>query len=875
MHELLHLKLNRIVLEKGKSSVISHWMEYEGPQNILQHHKIDKKIFVEKYASNVFDYFMGVIKGFVQIGNCPVIEELLIYLKDRNVSSKELFIICSHFKLSMVTYTYEAGVNTKELFEEITYVFDKNFSKVLEIYSQTIYEKDIEIGKNVKLLEQYIYALNESALVSKTDSDGFITHVNEKFVQLCGYKEDELIGRSHSIMRHTDMSKTFFKKLWSSIKSDKIFVGTIKNRRKDGGYFYIDTTIIPIADPFSEDKEYMAIGYEVTKLIDARQKAIDADRAKDYFLSNMSHEIRTPLNAILGFVSLLQGENLSLKHKNYLDIIHNSGENLLHIINDLLDFSKLRSGEFTLEPKIFNLEEALSRVMELFVASASQKQIAILSFIDPMIPSAIFVDELRLGQIISNFLSNAIKFTHVRGFVEINAYYEQGFIEISVEDSGVGIEKKDIKKIFEAFSQAQNSIIKRSGGTGLGLSICKQLAEKMGGHIKVESTFGIGSKFTLTLPVEVINNTMRYLDCKMLQNKKIALLINEKTQKRKLDIFEKYFTQMGVKLFSLQEIKESEYDLLYFMDSNIDDTTRAAIIKKNKPAIAIMDYMDDSYDSVSNVTNLCFPIYLSKLRDKSLQALGLSEEYNKKIATLKENQKFHGHILVAEDNEANQELMKIVLDKYGISYDIASNGVEAVDMFSANKYDLVLMDDQMPLQNGLEAAQEIRKYEGKHQLKHTPISMLTANVIKGAREKSLECGFDDFLGKPIVIKELEQVFEKFLSSNGKEKKKMFDLSSLQDELQLDYEQLQILMKIYIKKMDETVPKLQEEIQNKEYCNISRLAHAIKGSSANFRLEEIQSLAEEMEKNAKEENSYYDYKECVRRMESLYREIKNF
>ena len=218
MDELSNLKLNITVLEKGKSSIISNWMEYEGPQNILLHHGINKEVFVEEYAQNVFDYFMGVIKGVVQIGNCPVIEELLNYLKDRNVSAKELFIICSHFKLSMVEYTYEANINTKDLFGEITYVFDKNFSRVLEIYSETIYEKDIEIGKNVELLEQYIYALNESALVSKTDCDGFITHVNEKFMNLCGYKESELIGRSHSIMRHEDMAKFFFKKLLNTIK---------------------------------------------------------------------------------------------------------------------------------------------------------------------------------------------------------------------------------------------------------------------------------------------------------------------------------------------------------------------------------------------------------------------------------------------------------------------------------------------------------------------------------------------------------------------------------------------------------------------------------------------------------------------------------
>ena len=874
MNELLNLKSNITVLEKGKSSVIQKWMQYEEPQNILRQHGINKEIF-EEYANNVFDYFMGVINEILELGACPVIEDLLRYLKDRNVTAKELFIICSHFKLSMVEYTYDVEINSKDLFKAITYVFDRNFSKVLEIYSQTIYEKDIEIGKNVELLEQYIYALNESALVSKTDSEGFITYVNDKFVDLCGYREVELIGRNHSIMRHKDMSKNFFKKMWTTILSDEIFVGTIKNKRKNGGYVYIDTTIIPIVDPFSGDKEYMAIGYEVTKLIDARQKAIEADKAKDYFLSNMSHEIRTPLNAILGFVSLMQGENISVKHKNYLDIIYNSGENLLYIINDILDFSKLRSGEFTLESKVFNLEASLSRVMELFVATASQKQISILSFIDPTIPSEILTDELRLGQIISNFLSNAIKFTPVKGTIEINAYYKDGFLEISVEDSGIGIEKKDITKIFEAFTQAQNTIIKRSGGTGLGLSICKQLAELMDGHISVRSTLGMGSTFILNLPVKIINKEMLHLDCQMLKDKTIAFFVNEKTEKRKLDIFKKYYMQIGIELVLIDSIKETDCDLFYFMDSDLDDSMRYSIIEKNRPAIAIMEYMNESYESVRNITNLCFPIYLTKLRDKSLEALGLSEEYNKRIATLLESQKFDGHVLVAEDNEANQELMKILLDKYGITFDMVSNGKEAVSMFHAHKYDLILMDDQMPLQNGLEATQEIRIYEKENHLTYTPISMLTANVIKGAREKSMMHGVDDFLGKPIILKELERVLEVYLNSKNIPKEKEFNLHNLQDELQLDYDQLQTLMKIYIKKMDESLPKLQNEIENKGYCNIAKLAHSIKGSSANFRLEEIQNLAQEMEKNAKEENTLYPYSECAKNIECLYQKIKEF
>ena len=867
------LQKNLTILEKSKDIIITNWLHYEGPKNVLLYHDIDIEYFHIYYANNVFDYFMAIIHGVRQIGYCPVIEKFLKYLKGKNFSSKELFIICSHFKLSMVEYSYDLQINTKELFQEISYVFDRNFSSVLAIYADTIYEKDIEIEKNVELLEQYIYALNESALVSKTDSSGHITHVNKKFIDLCGYDENELIGRGHNIMRHKDMPKEFFYKLWTDIKSDKIFSGTIKNRNKKGGYFYIDTTIIPFVDPFSGNKEYMAIGFEVTKLVDARQKAIEADKAKDYFLSNMSHEIRTPLNAILGFVSLLQSEGISQKHRNYLEIIHSSGENLLYIINDILDFSKLRSGEFTIEPKVFNLESALSRIMELFLASASQKQIAIFSYIDPNIPSEIFADELRLGQIISNFLSNAIKFTQYKGIIEIEAHIIDNILEISVSDNGIGIAKKDLNKVFDAFTQAQNSIIRRSGGSGLGLSICKQLAEMMKGRLSVSSTFGKGSSFKLELPVEIINEDILHYDCKMLKNKHICFFVNEKTEKRKLDIFLKYYKQMGIKMNLINKIEPLNYDLLYFFDTDVDEEEKIKIVQNGSSVIEITDYMNDTDAELYNITTISFPIYMSKLRTKTLDALGLGEMYQLQRAMNATNKTYSGHLLVAEDNEANQELMKIILQKYGLTFDLVNNGVDALEMFEKSRFDLILMDDQMPLQNGLESAQFMLEYERKNNRKHTPICMLTANVIKGMREKGMLRNFDHFLGKPINLQELESVFETHLHVRISNKDGELDMKALENEMQLNFEELQTLINIYVKKMDESLEKLHEAINAKEYEKISKLAHSIKGSSANFRLDEIQNIAHEIEKSAKRSDETFDYEKFAGKIEELYKRIK--
>ena len=216
------------IFTDAKETILVQWISYESPNQILKLHNIDEKFFLDKYASGVFDYFMGVISGEREIGNCPVMQELLAYLKFREISADELFEICSHFRRSMIDFSYDSGLNSKELFSEISYIYDMNFRGILKFYTDTIFEK----------------------------------------------------------------------------------------------------------------------------LIDARQDALQAGQAKEYFLSNMSHEIRTPLNAILGFVNLLIEEDISKKHKNYLDIILSSGENLLSIINDILDFSKLRSGEFTIEPKI-------------------------------------------------------------------------------------------------------------------------------------------------------------------------------------------------------------------------------------------------------------------------------------------------------------------------------------------------------------------------------------------------------------------------------------------------------------------------------------------------------------------------------------------
>lgn len=742
---------------QAKEQILQQWVSYKSPQMILKLHEIDEKYFLDKYASGVFDYFMGVIAGEREIGDCPIMQELLTYLKYREISADELFEICSNFRRSMIDFSYDSNLNSKELFDEISFIYDKNFTGILKYYTDTIFQK----------------------------------------------------------------------------------------------------------------------------LIDARQEALQAGQAKEYFLSNMSHEIRTPLNAILGFVNLLIEENISKKHKNYLDIILTSGETLLSIMNDILDFSKLRSGEFTIEPKIFSLHDELSHTLELFVASANSKDITITSFINPLIPKEFYGDALRIKQILSNFLSNAIKFTPVQGVIHVEASCENQILKISVTDNGIGIDEKDIQTIFTAFSQALHCEFENTG-TGLGLSISNQLAELMKGKIYLSSVLNEGSTFSVEIPIKPhVMQCMVFEDIQEYQKLKMLIYVKDKNMSFRHKSFLRYAEVFDMDINVSDTIENIDFDIAILAHEECDMEFKQNIITSEKKFIVLMSREYDFYKEYEHINNLCFPLYCSKIHKAFEELMNPSTliPHSKTIS-----QKFIGHILVAEDNEANQELIKIILSKYGITYDLAQNGLEALNLFKVNKYDLILMDEQMPVMDGNIAVKKILQYEKAHKLEHTPISALTANVIKGVKERGLLSGYDAFLGKPIVLKDLERIFVSFLQfdtsnqtneikSNQEQGIQGLNAEKLQNELMLSNDELIMLLSLFIKKMNTTIPELQNAILHKDYKKIALLAHSIKGSSGNFRIESLQKDASEMETMAKNKKSSYDYENIYETMKKTIESIK--
>lgn len=879
--KLKHLTKNQALFVESKEKILLQWTSYEAPQKILKLYNINNTKFLNDYADGVFDYFMDVISDEVEIGNRPVMQGLLLYFKDKDIRIDELFEICSHFRRSMIDFTYDVKLNSREILEEISYIFDKSFQSILKYYTDTIFEKEQEIKRHVKLLREYQKALDESAIISKTDVDGRIIYVNDKYIELSGFTENELMGSRHSIIRHEDMPQEYFNDLWFQLENAGIFRGTIKNNKKNGEYFYIDVTIVKITDPYDNSIEYMSIANDVTTLIDARLEAMRASQAKEYFLSNMSHEIRTPLNAILGFVNLLIEQDVSKQHRKYLDIILNSGENLLSIINDILDFSKLRSGEFTIEPKIFSIHDEISHTLELFVASANSKDIIITSFIDPAIPKELYADPLRINQILSNFLSNAIKFTKVGGHISVEASCKDSILKVSVHDNGIGIAKEDFKNIFSAFAQVNNDGVGNLGGTGLGLSICRQLSEHMGGSVSARSEFGKGSTFWIEIPVEIHNSECQvFTDLDKLRVLKTVFYDKNMTRGYKADSFLKYSEIFNMNIEMVDSLEDIHYDIAIFLDEYADEEFKKKILKSNKKYIALISKPSDIYEKYIHIAPACFPLYCSKIRttfEELLNPQSLS------LHKPKTSMKFKGHILIAEDNEANQELIKILLTKYGLTYHLATNGLEAVELYKKNKYDLILMDEQMPIMDGNEAVKKILDYEKEKGLIHTPVSALTANVIKGAQERGLMSGFDSFLGKPIVIKDLEKVFLNYLKATKEgitEINKIknsniqgLDYEKLSQDLMLNIDELTMLAKLFINKMAKQIPELQNAINLRDYKKIALISHSIKGSSGNFRLELLQALTAEMETMAKNKDSEYNYEDTFMMIKNKVSKIK--
>ncbi|NOR55411.1 MAG: response regulator [Sulfurovum sp.] len=503
--------------------------------------------------------------------------------------------------------------------------------------------------------------------------------------------------------------------------------------------------------------------------------ALQANEAKSLFLANMSHEIRTPLNGIVGFTEILRSTNLTEEQDEFLGIIDKSSENLLSIINNILDLSKIESNKIEIENIVFDASEEFESAVETYAVAATEKNIDLNFYMDPEIPSKLKGDPTKIKEIVINLLSNAVKFTSYGGEVNLEITNEEnGHIKFVVQDNGIGMTKDQQSRIFDAFSQADVSVTRKYGGTGLGLTISSQFVELMGGDLELESAKDHGTSFFFTIPLEGVSSTEANYNQAFTD---IAIGKYEQDIPTKLDNYlETYFEYFGPEVKHFESIGE-----LKDLDNN--DICKNFWIDIDKAKQNILDaihHMDKSkLIVIANVTsrgkveelgveqsNVIFkPVTLSKLKTVLSTTANTTPQLVEDTAVSQQT-KFDAHILVTEDNIINQKLIKRILEEHGITVDIANNGLESFEKRRSGTYDLLFMDIQMPVMDGIEATHEILDYEEDEELAHVPIVALTANALKGDRERFLGEGMDEYITKPIETTELLYILNKFLSDKA-------------------------------------------------------------------------------------------------------------
>ena len=516
-------------------------------------------------------------------------------------------------------------------------------------------------------------------------------------------------------------------------------------------------------------------------LSEAVAAAEAASRAKSTFLSNMSHDIRTPMNAIIGFTTLaVSNIDNQERVKDYLTKTLSSSRHLLALINDILDMSRIESGKLQLEETEVNLAEMLHDIKTIVSGQVHAKQLELYMDALDVTDEDVYCDRTRMGQILLNLLSNAIKFTPAGGTVSVRVRQLAGTVrdcaqyEFRVRDNGIGMSPEFAQKIFEPFERERTSTVSRIQGTGLGMAITRNIVEMMGGTIKVQTEKNRGTEFIICLPLRVQTGTRREEKIAELAGLK-ALVVDDDFNT--CDSVAKLLTRVGMRaewtlsgreavLRARQSIELGDPCRAYIIDWRLPDmngievTRQIRSLNDDTPIIILTayDWSDIEAEArAAGVTAFCSkPMFLSDLRDTLLTAIGHTQTEAQDILPGK-NADFRGrHILLVEDNELNREIAVAILHEYGFLVDTAENGAVAVEKICTSdpgRYDLVLMDVQMPVMDGCTATQRIRALEDPVRAA-VPIVAMTANVFEEERKRAFDCGMNGFLSKPIVIEEL-------------------------------------------------------------------------------------------------------------------------
>lgn len=573
----------------------------------------------------------------------------------------------------------------------------------------------------------------------------------------------------------------------------------------------------------------------------AKKTATESSQIKSEFLANTSHEIRTPLNGVLGFTKLLKRTPLSQQQQDYVETIHQSSEGLLAIINDILDFSKIEAGKLSLDSTPFNIRQAFEDITALFGPQAYDKGIEIALMIYQDVPNQLIGDPLRIKQIISNLLSNAVKFTP-SGTIAIRVSLEsetetEAQISVSMSDSGIGMTNEQLNILFETFTQANNSISRQYGGTGLGLSIVKNLIRQMHGEIHADSQPNEGTTFSFNMMLKKSDRDIAPVEHHW-QDKKVGYfephaLVNLSTQHLLEDFGCKVYS--NTQLDSLQEnIAEEELDVcIYSVEARSDadkdiSSLQQLMASTDLPILVISSHnlkLEAFCQKNENIHFCSKPISEQRLHKSLLQAFNQQSSY---VEAAVSNPKplINLHILIADDQPANLKLLNILLGDLGAKVMTAINGEEAIQQAEAFRFDIIFMDIQMPIIDGIKATETIKASSSSNQ--DTPIIALTANVLEKEKKQLLKTHFSQYLTKPISEEELIHTIEEHCQTI----QKSLDIINPQLSLKLANNKKDLaidMFDMFISDIKNAIGSLSKLQQEKNYPELVNIVHKLHGA----------------------------------------------
>jgi len=645
--------------------------------------------------------------------------------------------------------------------------------------------------------------------------DGMIQVFNPAAEALLGYNADELVGKQtpgifHDLDEVVARARQFSKELGTTIEPGfDVFVEKCRRNLpnehewayvcKDGTRKTVLLNVTALREADGRITGYLGIASDITplklaaqELVSAKEAAEAANVAKSRFLANMSHEIRTPLNGVLGMTELLLNTSLSAKQQSLLETVRRSGVALLEVINDILDFSKIEAGKLELEQVEFGLRQVVEEAVEIFAGSAGNKKLELTCFIPADVPDSIVGDPVRLRQILLNLIGNAIKFTtqgEVAVAVALTKQHADTFtLACQVRDTGMGIPHTAQAQLFTAFTQADGSTTRRFGGTGLGLAIVKQLVQLMGGEVGLVSAPGQGTTFSFTFTVTRGSAHAAYppLAEHHLAGRQILIVDDTRTN---LEILATHLRNWGATVFTAESADDTLLQLEHFrhrqhridmaiLDLRMPDRDGVDLARSIKqqtayrslPLIALssVEGLSDESDATHQLFHsvLRKPVRQSLLKDCLTQVLGGSAGTvtPSPQSSAAPRPRVEAHILLAEDNPVNQDVASSMLEMLGCRITIAPNGRAAVEAATTGRFDLILMDCQMPEMDGYTATATIRRQETTAaDRRHLPIIALTANAMEGDRARCLAAGMDDYLAKPFTVAQLQPLLTQWLA----------------------------------------------------------------------------------------------------------------